>query len=321
MPIINKETEEFAMRASLHPNFEAGMDAILNVMKYRGTKPYGVMIIGDPGCGKSFLLETVQRKHPELFTRRRTEVPMVCIDSPPEIATSAFYSDLLEGLGDKCADEGTPKALRRRVKKLLKNLNTQVIGIDEAHDFLPSSGLSSTSKAVKTIKWLMNNTKVPLVLAGKPNTKDLLDIDDQLESRFVQVIKLENFSCVNEERSLDSADFFDGLFSVFPRNVIGMSFLGEVEGIKTDEPEYQLNDNYENLLRFILATSGNPRLINMLLMDVIESTKKGGTLNISDFAPSWDKVLKSKMKMNINPFISPLKLVYEEAEIRGLYEK
>jgi hypothetical protein len=321
MPIINKETEEFAIRASLHPNFEAGMDAILNVMKYRGIKPYGVMILGDPGCGKSFLLETVQRKHPELFTRRKTEIPMICIDSPPDIAAGAFYSDLLEALGDKCPDEGTPKALRRRLKKLVKNLNTRVIGIDEAHDFLPSSGLTPTSKAVKTIKWLMNNTKVPLVLAGKPNTKDLLDIDDQLESRFVQVIKLENFSCINEERSLDSADFFDGLFSVFPRKVIGMSFLDEIEGSEPDDPEYQLNDNFDNLLRFILATSGNPRLINMLLMDVIESTKKEDTLNISDFAPSWDKVLKSKLKMNINPFTSQLAEVYEEAKTRGKYEK
>lgn len=320
MEIIKSETEEFALRASLHPRFLAGIDAVKNLLKYRGNKPYGVMIIGEPGCGKSFLLETVQRMYPELVTRRKTEISMISIDSPPDITTSALYSDILDELGDPCPDEGRPKALRRRMKRLLKSLKTKLLAIDEAHDFLPSSGLTPTSKAVKTIKWIMNNTRIPLVLAGQPDTKDLLDNDDQLKSRFIEVIELCHFSCATEEQALDSADFFDGLFSVFPRKLIGMEFLDEVYLEENGEPIFQTNENFNNLLRLVIATEGNPRRINMLLMDVIESTNPDDELNISDFAESWERVLKSKVEFNLNPFTADKKDVIKIAKKSGLYE-
>lgn len=318
--MLKQETIEFNERASLHPNFEAGIEAILNVMKYKGTKPFGVMVIGQPGCGKTFLLDTVKRMHPEVFTRRKTEVPMVCIDSPPEISPSTIYSEMLDALGDECAYEGSVKGLRHRLKKLTKNLDTKLLAIDEAHDFLPSSGLTKTSTALKVIKWLMNNTEVPLVLAGKPETKSLLDSDDQLRDRFLQVIKLESFSCNTGDKSLDSADFFDGLFSVFPRKTVGMNFLDEVQ-TDNGEVELVLNNNFDNLLRFILATAGNPRLINKMLLEVIESTCDSDELTISDFAPAWEKTLKSKMELGFNPFTSDLSIVKEMAVERGLYEE
>ena len=318
--MLKQETIEFNNKASLHPNFEAGINALSNVMKYKGVKSYGVMILGDPGCGKTFLLDTFQRMHPDIFTRRKTEVPMVRIDSPPEINAGSMYSELLEALGDPCADEGAPKSLRKRLKKLLKNLNSKLMSIDEAHDFLPSSGLSKTSIVLKVIKWLMNNTNVPLILAGKPETKNLLDCDDQLEGRFLEVIKLENFSCITTEKSLDSADFFDGLFSVFPRQTIGLEFLDEFESAD-GEFHYKLNNNFSNLLRFVLATSGNPRLINKLLLEVIESTNKKDVLAIADFAPAWEKILQSKMVFNFNPFTADLSVVKKNASERGLYEE
>ena len=318
--MLKQETIEFNNRASLHPQFEAGIEAILNVMKYRGTKPFGVMIIGNPGCGKTFLLDTIKRMHPEIFTRRKTEVPFVCIDSPPEITPSTIYSEILEAMGDECADEGTVKSLRRRIKKLTKNLDTKLLGIDEAHHFLPSSGLTKTSTVLKVIKWLMNNTEVPLVLAGKPDAKSLLDFDDQLKDRFLEVVKLESFSCVTLDKSLDSADFFDGLFSVFPRKTTGMEFLEESEN-DDGEIEYKLNNNFSNLLRFILATSGNPRLINKMLLEVIESTNKDDVLAIADFAEAWDKTLKSKMEFHFNPFTADYSVVKSMTIARGLYEE
>lgn len=314
---LKPETLAFHQNVCWHSQYLQAHEGFKRVHKYNGIQPKGLMLLGDYGCGKTFLCEQYENQHALPETDELSAVAIVRVDAPPEPNPTALVSDILDHLGDLDAYTGRPSQLRKRLVKLLERLQVSMLIIDEVHDFLPSSGLTSSSKVIKFLKWFMNNTKIPLVICGPLPSRALLAIDEQLKSRFQTVIELKAFTCTDEDERLDFADYLDVLFNQFPRKIHNTYQLLE----KDAEGSIFLRDNINGLLRICLATDGVPRNINQLLSDAIERTEDGDVVSNAVFAQCWEQVMIDSTDDNApnNPFVADMDYVKCQLRKRGLY--
>lgn len=300
-----------------YPNFQHAYSVLEHFFHTSSTKPRALLIVGPPGAGKSYLLETFLREHPVEDTDEMTRVPALCIEAPPENTVSGLLGDLLEEMGDPVPDSCAIRARRSRLTKLIKQQGTKIAFIDEAQDLTPKSGADAKSKNIKLLKHLMNATNIPFVLTGTMDAVALLKADTQLRGRIKDVVTLPYFDCMTPDNALDFADYIQSLLTTYPRTVRGFSFCKEDE-----EKNLVLNKNIKPLIRLALATDGCQRRIHDLFERVLHRTSKDEVVKIGHLAESWNMEQLLTDDLSFNPLDTDVAFakVREEAQYRGLYD-
>lgn len=324
--IINTIIEKpFGETVVKYPSFLQALTKLTQFFNSRSGKPRGLLIVGPSGAGKSFLTEYFRHMHPIIDTDEATSRPVLYIETPPKNSLGDILSELLHGMGDPLPESGTIPQRRRRIKQLLISQGTQIIFIDESQDLVPKSGADPKTQTIKLLKGLMNDTKIPLVLTGTPDAKELMSADRQIRTRIKSIIELKYFNCWTPNSALDFADYWQNLLDSFPRAVHGFQFCHE-----DDKGDIELDEDIINLLRINLATNGCQRRIYDLLEEVASLSTNNDAITKETFAQAWEMFSQleepghnTKNLLGIlsdNPFTATPKKVIEEAQFRGLYD-
>lgn len=145
-------------------------------------------IIGETNNGKTMLLRAFYRRHQPSEEAQviKPTLPILMLQSPPEPDEGRLYADILNKLFSKAGTREPAESMLQRIRLLLSNLETKMIILDEFQHALAGTGLR-LRRFLNGIKFLGNELQIPIVVAGTPETLNVLQSDPQVANRFEPV--------------------------------------------------------------------------------------------------------------------------------------
>jgi hypothetical protein len=144
-----------------------------------------LLIFGDPGMGKTKIIEKFLREHPSVYDDKTgmTRSPVAATQMPPIPSEREFYEGLIVSLGS-IMPHGVPvNHLRHRFRVLARQMDVRMLIIDEINTMLAGT-FREQRVFLNSIRLLANDLKLPLVCVGKQEAKRALMTDQQLADRF-----------------------------------------------------------------------------------------------------------------------------------------
>ncbi|HAV5768656.1 TPA: AAA family ATPase [Acinetobacter baumannii] len=279
--------------------FEAAYKGILlcSEKNYIYKKPYGCLLLGNGGLGKTTICNSIVRKNPSYEKIdndiKKTIIPVFYLEIPSPATVKSVASSMLKALNDPAPLKGTTTQLTYRLIYLLKECETKLIFMDEFHHLFD---LQKTTKRMNTvvcnwIKTLVDETNICFCLVGLPEFAPLLKIDSQLARRFSHSFYLKNLTInkINEYGTMHA--FLEQIEINIARN-LDITF------------EPALTDQLM-ALQIYTATNGNQAYVMLLIENcVFQALKKGNNIiTILEFINAWNEGITSYVSRTIvNPF-------------------
>ncbi|MCX7207915.1 MAG: TniB family NTP-binding protein [Proteobacteria bacterium] len=167
-------------------------EVLEDTLRSRASK--GLLIVGVSGTGKTTLAREFEN---ERFPNGRVSgkyCPLLYVEMPSSPTKKNLATAVLTALGDPFASSRghSAEAKFSRIVTLLKNLNVQILILDEAQHLVDYKR-GNEYEAADWIKSLMNETAIAVVLLGLPRTQNLLRANEQLRRRFSANVQYERF--------------------------------------------------------------------------------------------------------------------------------
>ncbi|WP_422132808.1 TniB family NTP-binding protein [Endozoicomonas sp. ALD040] len=159
-----------------------------------GGKPECALIIGEPGSGKTTLMEKYEKDHPHEEESCRTRIPVFLSEFPLRTEPRQAAISLLDDLGHELPPKGlSAPQLTKQLAKLMHECEVEIALLDEFHHLIETKSYDVLHDAVTWVKTLINISKKPVVLFGLPYSRVILDYDEQLSGRFPIIRQIEPF--------------------------------------------------------------------------------------------------------------------------------
>jgi replication-associated recombination protein RarA len=143
-----------------------------------------LLLFGAPGMGKTKILSKFLRDHPPFIkVGGGTAAPVVCLQMPPEPDERSFYQELLRALNGAYGPAATASSMRMVARRMLRDLGTKLLVIDEIHAMLSGSARQQRI-FLNTLRFLTNDLRIPIICAGTDAARVALLTDQQLADRF-----------------------------------------------------------------------------------------------------------------------------------------
>ena len=142
-------------------------------------EPHCVLITGDTGTGKTSLLKKYLSENDPSRIHGVVNRPVVFLELPTKATIRGAVTRLLRSLGDPGADTGNQEARQYRAEVLLKNQNVEVVLIDEFQHIVEGRGRPTLNDVGNTLKQLCKASQVPLVIAGMPDSIEVVNTNRQ----------------------------------------------------------------------------------------------------------------------------------------------
>ena len=258
--------------------------------------PRAMIISGNAGVGKTALLKTMVKQFAckaDSDAISSQKVVMIKVTTQNK-SLSDFAAAILKSLGDPTPTYGSYERKKERIEVLLKAQGVIVVIIDEFHDMIPKSRMDKNSRIVQAVKWLFLNEMNPVsvVLAGTTEIEQLLNFDQQINSRCTNLIRLHPFSMFNLDESQRYLSFAKSIVSYMPSKVIPA-------------------ENVFFYKRLLLASDGNCRVLKNILVKAIEITPPHEPITMDTMHQAWQKGVNEGQRefTEIAPFLAPEKAV------------
>lgn len=180
-------------------------DALISIDRCRNSfkikpEPNCILVYGDRGTGKTSLIRRyIHENQRRQLDDGSTHLPVFMCEVHAASTVSQFYSSVLKGLGDLLPEKGSTTAKGERLHRLLRDLGTELIIIDEFHELLDGQVKKVMTNVASAIKTLINQTKIPVVLSGTGTAKMVLDANQELRRRFRTSVELPRFTIFSED--------------------------------------------------------------------------------------------------------------------------
>jgi Cdc6-like AAA superfamily ATPase len=255
------------------------------------TEPRCFFFTGDTGCGKTSAIERYMRDYPRQAEADGIRVPVLksTISAIPTVKSVAMR--LLEDLGDPLYHKGTTPAMSSRLYRLIKECGVELIIIDEFQHLIDTDSEKIIRGTANWLKELVYTTRIPVVLVGMPESKRILEENDQLKRRFSAQMELKPFEWdINE----------NGEFRTFLRQV--------AEGLPFDK-KTDLADQ-DMAFRMHIASGGKVSKVMLFVLTAVEIALKKGKEEITM------KMLEKAYELEEGADLNPFDIKRTEAELK-----
>lgn len=306
-----------------HANFDRVQSAIrtcITLSKYGS--PMHIVLTGPTGVGKTVLCRSlIQEYHKDPiisdgYRRRRVGGFYAQLGSPISIA--AIMQAILRSLGDPFPLTGSYGSREGRIFTLLDTAETELIILDEFHHLEAEGGAwtdpKNSNEVINWLKWLLDELKCPLVLAGTAKVAALVRGDGQLSRRMEKSLEMYHLPVYAPETD-----------SGTPGDFCSYSDQYALEVSKACEVTFTFKPTDDHVRMLILAaTGGNPSAIASLHRLAIMSSvtkRSDGKVTMDDLLNAADEeVFEGFMATSRNPFRMDQATVVQELKERGIID-
>jgi hypothetical protein len=266
-----------------HPIFKNIYQEMLKCHKLsqNSTKPECLCILGESGAGKTTVLEHYRDKFPRLEEKEGSIIPVLLVELPSGAKPKDVASKILFEMGDPFYDKGTEKTMRVRIVEYIETCGVELLILDEFNHLIDSDTKRVLQKVADWIKGLANTIKIPIILSGVPAAEKIFKVNIQLDTRFTNRMRLQQFK-------------FD------------KTFRGLLKGIDEEHPFTESSHLSDPKMaeKLYYATRGNMRI----LMRLIESATYEAVaadrnrLTENDLYVAFEGIHLSARPHAVNPF-------------------
>jgi hypothetical protein len=146
--------------------------------------PANLVVIGPSNNGKTTIFNEFQKRHPSSSTLDAEIKPVVYAEVPATnySGPAALIGAILENFYREDWDRGTVDHKLSRLFNVLSYCGVRIIVIDEVHRML--HGWKRMRESLDLLIQISNHHKVPIVLSGIEEARDVVSQDRQASSRF-----------------------------------------------------------------------------------------------------------------------------------------
>ena len=142
-----------------------------------------LLLLGPTNNGKSMIIVKFRRTHPPISLSDREQLPVLCVQMPPDPSPGRFYLALLTALGTPTRPRNRVHELEQQALMLLRATGVRMLIIDELHNVL--AGRDNVRREfLNVLRFLGNELRIPLVAVGTRDAYLAIRTDPQLENRF-----------------------------------------------------------------------------------------------------------------------------------------
>lgn len=159
------------------------MDELLIYPK--SSRMTNLLLVGESNNGKTVILNKFNQKYEAFIDEKTGRIvnPVVMIQAPPEPDERRFYNAILENIFAPYKTSEKLDLRYLRVKKMLTEMQTKALIIDEIHHVLAGTP-TKQRKFLNVIKHLSNDLQIPIICAGTMLAFNVIQTDHQLANRF-----------------------------------------------------------------------------------------------------------------------------------------
>lgn len=161
------------------------LDRMTELLEYpRTLRMPSLLLVGDPGNGKSTIMEHFEERYPIIIAPNgRAIVPVVNIIMPSLPDEARFWSEILTKFKIAHRVSERAKVLKAESYDAIIDSQTRILLIDEFHNCLYGSA-KQQRHFLAVLKNLSNDLKLPIVCAGTRESILVMHTDRQMSSRF-----------------------------------------------------------------------------------------------------------------------------------------
>ncbi len=155
-----------------------------------------LLLTGPTGSGKSTILTEFKREHLAQFgdAYRILSFELVADCTPKQVAVG-----LASAMGDPLAARSTLAQLQVRIPRLAADQNLCMVVMDECQHLYSKTKNIQNEDAADTIKVLMDQLRIPFVMAGMPELRRMVDSNPQLHRRVKRRVELDAFDLTDPD--------------------------------------------------------------------------------------------------------------------------
>ena len=177
-------------------------------MSQRGGPPECMLVLGEPGAGKTTLIEEYLRLNPRREESERSVINVFPSQFPDKTEPRQAAICFLKDLGHELSPKGlSAPELTTILTNLMKRCGVEISLLDEFQHLIETKSYKVLEDAAKWIKILINKSGLPVILFGMPYSKIILDCDEALSRRFMIQRTIEPFRIINKQRQKDFRKF------------------------------------------------------------------------------------------------------------------
>ncbi|MDO6557625.1 TniB family NTP-binding protein [Paraglaciecola chathamensis] len=264
------------------------------------SSPSGAIIQGPTGLGKTRTCKILQEKINQEYIDDGGLPPVYIIDAPDSPTMKNYYSEILRAFKDHAPDKGSESDLRKRVYEQLENKEVRMLIFDEFQQLVERRGEKVARAIMDAIKKLADKLYISCIFVGTEAVGKLIEINEQVASRFGKLIKINYMRFDNERNQLITRKFLKAYAT--KNGITGLNL-----------------SDYENCLRIYAATKGDLRILVDLLdyaSGYLTGHKKTG-LSISKLKTAYNFMpVRMRMLGNKNPFSAELGIIEDILKVR-----
>jgi len=146
-------------------------------------RPKGMLLIGESLIGKSFLIDQFKKEHPaeDNADGDAAIVPVGHITVAGR-ARADLYREIMGSLNSRPAATAKPDAVRTDCIALMKSVGMRVLIIEEFQDLLVGTPTEQDA-ALNQVKYIMGETRRPVIASGIERAANAVNRSTQLKSR------------------------------------------------------------------------------------------------------------------------------------------
>lgn len=297
-PTLKPVSQFFLQRRFGHQALLNAEKKIEKLMKYKSHKGKIRLLVGPSGTSKTAMLEIMEKKYPPVVAEfSGAKLPQILsVRLTSAATTKALYWCLIEGLGVK--PEGNENQLRTQFTELVKNNPVKLIAIDEIQHTLPNKSTSAkTQNIADTLKNIVDETKIPMLLIGLENSLSLVENsfsrattiqkeEDQLFRRTLSPIRFKPVEYADNDSMVTILKGYTAIFEEVSSK-FNISILNLLDG--------------DVMNRLWLSSEGYIGRLSEIFCEALEICETGKQIDLSILGEAYDEV-NSWNSSYVNPF-------------------